>query len=59
MNMVDLNQDGKNELVSVPNGELNIPYETQRYAAFVIEGAHGDGNVKVFLLGKAPTLPDL
>jgi len=43
-NIVDLDGDGKNEVVGVPNVEMNIPYETQAYAIMVLEGAHGDGS---------------
>jgi hypothetical protein len=42
-NVVDLDGDGKNEVVSIPNAEMNEPYETQAYAFMVLEGAYGDG----------------
>jgi hypothetical protein len=42
--VVDLDGDGKNEVVGVPNVELHIPYVTQAFAVMVIEGAHGDGS---------------
>ena len=42
--VVDLDGDGKNEVVGVPNVELHIPYVTQAYAVMVLEGAHGDGS---------------
>lgn len=42
-NVVDIDGDGKNEVVSIPNVEMKEPYETQAYAFFVLEGAHGDG----------------
>lgn len=42
-NVVDLDGDGKNEVVGVPNVEMHEPYETQAYAIMVLEGAHGDG----------------
>ena len=41
-NVVDLDGDGRNEVVGVPNLEKNEPYETQAYAVMVLEGAHGD-----------------
>ncbi len=43
-NVVDLDGDGKNEVVGVPNVELHEPYETQAYAIMVLEGAHGPGD---------------
>lgn len=43
-NVVDLDMDGKNEVLGVPNIERNVPYETQAYGIMVLEGAHGDGN---------------
>lgn len=42
-NVVDIDGDGKNEVVGIPNAEMNEPYETQAYAFMVLEGAHGDG----------------
>jgi hypothetical protein len=42
-NVVDIDGDGKNEVVGIPNAELHDPYETQAYAFMVLEGAHGDG----------------
>jgi hypothetical protein len=43
-NVVDIDRDGKNEVVGVPNIEMNEPYETQAYGVLVLEGAHGDGD---------------
>ena len=43
-NVVDLDLDGQNEVVGVPNIELHEPYETQAYGLFVLEGAYGDGS---------------
>ncbi len=43
-NIVDLDGDGRNEVVGVPNVEKNEPYETQAYAIMVLEGNHGDGS---------------
>ncbi|UCF93840.1 MAG: VCBS repeat-containing protein, partial [Desulfobacterales bacterium] len=42
-NIVDLDGDGLNEVVGIPNVELHVPYETQAYALMVLEGSHGDG----------------
>ena len=43
-NIADLDNDGKNEVIGVPNIEMNEPYETQAYGVMVLEGAHGDGS---------------
>ena len=43
-NIVDLDGDGRNEVLGVPNVELHEPYETQAYAVMVLEGAHGGGS---------------
>lgn len=43
-NVVDLDGDGKNEVVGFPNAEMKEPYETQGYALMVLDGAHGDGS---------------
>lgn len=40
--VADLDGDGKNEVIGIPNIELHVPYETQAYAIMVLEGAHGD-----------------
>jgi hypothetical protein len=42
--VADLDGDGKNEVVGIPNAEQHEPYETQGYAFFVLQGAHGDGS---------------
>ena len=42
--VADLDGDGRNEVVGVPNAELHIPYRTQGYAFMVLDGAHGDGS---------------
>ncbi|MEN6318465.1 MAG: VCBS repeat-containing protein [Syntrophaceae bacterium] len=42
-NVVDLQNNGKNVVVGVPNVEKNIPYVTQAYAVMVLEGAYGGG----------------
>ena len=42
--IVDLDGDGLNEVVGVPNIEMNEPYETQAWAIMVLEGAYGDAS---------------
>lgn len=43
-NIVDLDGDGRNEVLGMPNVEFNVPYETRAYAVMVLEGAHGGGS---------------
>ena len=43
-NVVDLDGDGKNEVVGIPNVERHVPYETQAYAVMVLDGTYGDGS---------------
>jgi hypothetical protein len=43
-NVVDLDGDGKNEVVGVPNVEEHEPYVTQYYAIMALDGAYGDGS---------------
>ena len=41
--VADLDGDGRNEVVGLPNVEMKEPYETQAYAFVVLDGAQGDG----------------
>jgi hypothetical protein len=43
-NVVDIDGDGKNEVLGVPNVEMHEPYETQAYALMMLEGSYGDGS---------------
>jgi hypothetical protein len=43
-NVVDMDGDGRNEVVGIPNIEMNEPYVTQAYGVMVLEGAYGDGS---------------
>jgi len=43
-NIVDLDGDGKNEVLGIPNIEKNVPYETQAYALMVLEGNYNGGD---------------
>ncbi len=56
-NIADVDGDGKNEVVGVPNVEKNVPYETQAYAVMVLEGAHGDGSRSAMRKTGWETLP--
>jgi hypothetical protein len=42
--IADLDRDGRNEVIGVPNVERGIPYETQAYAFMVLDGAYGSGS---------------
>jgi hypothetical protein len=41
--VADLDRDGRNEVIGLPNAERKEPYETQAYAFMVLDGAHGGG----------------
>ena len=41
--VADLDRDGRNEVIGVPNVEMEEPYETQAYAFMVLDGAEGSG----------------
>jgi hypothetical protein len=56
-NVVDIDGDGKNEVVGIPNTEMKEPYETQSYAFVVLEGAHGDGSRSARRKAGFETLP--
>jgi hypothetical protein len=42
--VADLDLDGRNEVIGVPNIEKYVPYVTQAYGIMVLEGSHGDGS---------------
>ena len=42
--VADLDGDGRNEVIGLPNAEREEPYETQAYAFVVLDGAQGDGS---------------
>lgn len=41
--VADLDGDGRNEVIGLPNAERKEPYETQAYAFMVLDGAQGGG----------------
>jgi hypothetical protein len=41
--VADLDRDGRNEVIGLPNVEKHEPYETQAYAFMVLDGAQGSG----------------
>jgi hypothetical protein len=56
-NVVDLNGDGRNEVIGIPNVEVHDPYQTQAYAIMALEGAYGDGSRSAMRLAGWETLP--
>lgn len=56
-NIVDLDGDGDNEVLGIPNVEMHEPYETQAYAVMVLEGAYGDGSRSAMRLSGWEDLP--
>ena len=56
-NIVDLDGDGDNEVLGIPNIEMHEPYETQAYALMVLEGAYGDGSRSAMRLQGWEDLP--
>jgi hypothetical protein len=41
--VADLDRDGRNEVIGLPNAEMKEPYETQAYAFVVLDGAQDGG----------------
>ncbi len=56
-NVVDIDGDGHNEVVGVPNAEQHEPYVTQGFAFMALEGAYGDGSRSARRLAAFETLP--
>lgn len=56
-NVVDVDGDGRNEVVGIPNAEEHTPYVTQAYAFMVLTGATGDGSLSARRLAAFDTLP--
>ena len=55
--VADVDGDGTNEVIGVPNVEENEPYETIAHAVMVLQGAHGDGSNSAMRLPGWETLP--
>jgi hypothetical protein len=55
--VADLNGDGRNEVIGVPNIESQVPYVTQAYAIMVLEGTYDDGQRSAMRLAGWETLP--
>jgi len=56
-NVVDVNGDGKNEVLGVSNAETNEPYETMYEALMVLEGDYGGADRSARRLPGWETLP--
>jgi hypothetical protein len=56
-NIVDLQNNGRNVVIGVPNIEMGIPYVTQAYAIMALEGAYGNGSRSAMRLSGWETLP--
>jgi hypothetical protein len=41
--VADLDGDGRNEVIGIPNVERHIPYRTQGYAFMALDGSYGKG----------------
>jgi hypothetical protein len=55
--VADIDGDGKNEVIGVPNVEMHEPYVTQAYAVMVLEGAEGDASRSAMRKPGWETLP--
>jgi hypothetical protein len=53
----DLNRDGHEEVVGIPNVEKWEPYVTQAYAVMALQGSFGDGSRSAMRLPGWETLP--
>lgn len=56
-NVVDMNGDGKNEVVGVSNVEMDEPYDTKHHSVMVLEGNYGDGSRSARRLAGWENLP--
>ncbi len=56
-NIIDIDGDGKNDVVGIPNAEEHEPYVTQGYAFMVLQGAQGGGANAARRLTAFNTLP--
>jgi hypothetical protein len=55
--VADVDGDGRNEVVGIPNAEMKESYETQGFAFMVLQGAHGDGQRSAMRLPGWEILP--
>jgi hypothetical protein len=55
--VADIDGDGKNDVIGIPNAEMKEPYETQGYAFMVLQGAQDSGAHSAMRLPGWETLP--
>ncbi|MEW6186988.1 MAG: VCBS repeat-containing protein [Thermodesulfobacteriota bacterium] len=56
-NVLDVNGDGRNEVVAVSNVEKDVPYDTKHHSVMVLEGYYGDGSRSARRLSGWEVLP--
>jgi len=56
-NVIDMNGDGENEVVGIPNVEMDVPYDTKHFSVMVLEGNYGDGSRSARRLAGWESLP--
>jgi hypothetical protein len=56
-NVVDIDGDGKNDVVGIPNAEEHQPYVTQGFAFMALHGGQGDGGSSARRVSAFDTLP--
>ncbi len=55
--VIDLNRDGRNEVICVSNVEKDVPYDTKHHSIMVLEGGYGDGSRSAMRLPGWENLP--
>jgi len=55
--VADIDGDGQNEVIGIPNVEFGVPYVTQAYAIMVLDGAYDDGSRSAMRKSGWETLP--
>jgi hypothetical protein len=55
--VADLDGNGHNEVIGIPNVEKHIPYRTQGYAFMALDGAYGNGHLSARRHHGFETLP--
>ncbi|MDC0357185.1 FG-GAP-like repeat-containing protein [Oligoflexia bacterium] len=56
-NVIDVDGDGKNEVVGISNIEMDEPYDTKHHSVMVLEGNYGDGSRSARRLAGWESLP--
>ena len=55
--VADMDGDGKNEVIGIPNVEMDVPYDTKHHSIMVLEGNYDDGERSARRLAGWETLP--